>query len=136
MEMVEQSRCNVVRDYDFIFVLTRCVNVAITSSDEQTIWSERCMSDVVSHFIMLITWLVVRDFARHQVRDCSFAGVGIELYCFPGLSVGKPCVYVERGAASSWINDCAGDFVNEFVDGAGVDVTWWCVSALEVSYLI
>ena len=59
MEMVEQSRCNVVRDYDFIFVLTRCVNVAITSSDEQTVWSECCMPDVVSHFIMLITWLVV-----------------------------------------------------------------------------
>ena len=65
MEMVEQSRCNVMRDYDFIFVLTRCVNVAITSSDEQTVWSERCMSDIMSHFVMLISRLAVRDFARH-----------------------------------------------------------------------
>ena len=136
MEIVEPFRCNVMRDYDFVFVLTRCVNVAITCSDEQTVWSEHCMSDVVSHFIMLITWLIARDFARHQVRGCSFAGVRIELCCFSCLSVAEQCIYVEGRAASSWTNDCAGNFVNELVDGGADYVTRWYVMALEVGYLV
>ena len=68
MEMVEQSRCNIVKDYDFIFVLTRFVNVAITNSDEQTFWSKRCMSDIMSHFVIKVSGLVRK--APFQSLDC------------------------------------------------------------------
>ena len=42
---------------------------AITSIDEQTIWSKRCMSDVVSHLLVLITRFTVRNLARCQVAS-------------------------------------------------------------------
>ena len=58
------------------------------------------------------------------------------MWCFQCLSVGERCVHVEGRAASSWINDRAGNFVNELIDGAAVDVTRRSESALEVSYLV
>ena len=65
MEVVKESRCDIVRAHNFVFILTWSVDVAISISDEQTVWSERCMSDVMSDFVMLISRLVMRDFARH-----------------------------------------------------------------------
>ena len=63
MEMVEQSRCDIVRDNDFVLVLTWSVYVTVPSCDEQTVWSKRCVSDIVSHLVMLISRLAVRNFA-------------------------------------------------------------------------
>ena len=63
MEVVEQSRCDIVRDYDFVLILTWGVCVTVSSCDEQTIWSKCCMSDIMSHLIMLISRLAVRNLA-------------------------------------------------------------------------
>ena len=63
MEVVEQSRCDIVGDYDFVLILTWGVYVTVSSCEKQTIWSKHCMSDIMSHLIMLISRLTVRNLA-------------------------------------------------------------------------
>ena len=95
MKMVEQSRCNIVRDDDSVFKLTWSVGDAVSRSNEQTVWSKFGVSDIATHLIMLVPRFIMRNLAGCEMRDRSFTGVRVLLSSFPGLTIGEGDVHVE-----------------------------------------
>ena len=95
VEMVKKSRGDIVRNYNFIFELTWSVCNTVSCCNKQTVWSELGMSDVVTHFVVLVPRFVVRNLAGCKMGDSSFAGVRVLLSSFPSLTICEGDVYVE-----------------------------------------
>ena len=61
--MIEQARCDVVWDDDLVFELSWIVCVAVSCGDEEAVRGKLGVSDVVTHFVVLVSRLVVWDLA-------------------------------------------------------------------------
>ena len=61
--MVEQAWCDVVWDNDPVFELAWVVCKAISCGDEKAVRGKLGVSDVVAHFVVLVSRLVVWDLA-------------------------------------------------------------------------
>ena len=60
-------------DYDLVLELSRRVSDAVPSCDQQAIRSKLGLSDIITHFIMLVSWLIVGDLTSCEVQDYSLA---------------------------------------------------------------
>ena len=75
VEVVEETRSNIVWNDYFILKVTRSVCKAVSCCDEESIRGKFGMSDMVTHFVVLVSRFVVWNLSCCEVSNSRLTGI-------------------------------------------------------------